>query len=86
MGRFSGVLGSTKDGAFFLGTSSFLLGVGMNLPERKKTMKTTFAMIAAVAAFTAGAFGAPAVSVTAERLVAVADEEKTVTLEVTGLK
>ena len=43
-------------------------------------------MIAAVAAFTAGAFGAPAVSVTTERLVAVADEEKTVTLEVTGLK
>lgn len=43
-------------------------------------------MIAALAAFTTGAFAAPAVSVATGQVVAVAADEKTVTLEVTGLK
>ena len=43
-------------------------------------------MIAAFAAFTVGAFAAPAVTTVTEKIGAVADETKTVTLEVTGLK
>ncbi|MEJ6717515.1 MAG: hypothetical protein ACJAT6_001340 [Akkermansiaceae bacterium] len=49
-------------------------------------MKTTITMIAACAAFTAGAFAAPAAIGTTSTSEVVAADEKTVTLEVTGLK
>ncbi|MEJ6578449.1 MAG: hypothetical protein QNL68_01495 [Akkermansiaceae bacterium] len=48
-------------------------------------MKTTFTMIAAMVAFTAGAIAAPAVTTAPAKVGAVA-ESKTVTLEVTGLR
>ncbi len=48
-------------------------------------MKTTFTMIAAFAAFTAGAIAAPAVTTAPAKVGAVA-ESKTVTLDVTGLR
>ncbi len=54
-------------------------------PQTKKTMKTTFTMIAAMVAFTAGAIAAPAVTTAPAKVGAVA-ESKTVTLEVTGLR
>gem|GEM_PF-1626519 len=43
-------------------------------------------MIAAFAAFTAGAIAVPAVTTAPEKVGAVAAESKTVTLEVTGLR
>ena len=49
-------------------------------------MKTTFTMIAAMAAFTAGAIAAPAVNTAPEKVGVVAADTKTVTLEVTGLR
>jgi hypothetical protein len=49
-------------------------------------MKTTITMIAACAAFTAGAIAAPAVIGATASSEIVAADEKTVTLEVSGLK
>jgi hypothetical protein len=49
-------------------------------------MKTQIPMIAAFAVLSAGAMAAPAVNIAAQAVEAVAAEEKTVTLEVSGLK
>jgi hypothetical protein len=49
-------------------------------------MKTKITMIAAFAVLSAGAMAAPAVNGVAQAAEAVAADEKTVTLEVSGLK
>ena len=51
-----------------------------------KIMKTQIPMIAAFAVLSTGAMAAPVVNAAAQAVEAVAAEEKTVTLEVSGLK
>jgi hypothetical protein len=71
---------------FFAGRLPSQIGRGAEaFSSNKKTMKTTFTMIAAMVAFTAGAIAAPAVTTAPAKVGAVA-ESKTVTLEVTGLR
>ena len=49
-------------------------------------MKTTITMIAAFAAFTAGAIAVPVVTTTTTQAEVVAADEKTTVLAVTGLR
>jgi hypothetical protein len=54
--------------------------------SHSKIMKTKITMIAAFAVLSAGAMAAPAASGVAQTVEAIAADEKTVTLEVSGLK
>ena len=60
---------------------------GISLPpQNKEIMKTKITMIAAFAVLSAGAIAAPAVAGVAQTTEVVAADEKTVILEVSGLK
>jgi hypothetical protein len=62
------------------------VGGYFNILATKENMKTTITMIAAFAAFTAGAVAAPVVTTTTTQAEVVAADEKTTVLAVTGLR